>query len=109
MTYSLARMPAVISADRLERLAQFETVLLGHFLDRGVMAPEIRPVAPVPRLVGTAVTLSLPGFDSTLLHHAAGLLRPGDVLVIDRRGDRRAACLGGGVAGRSAMPGQPGW
>lgn len=98
MTYSLAPMPAVIAAERLERLARFETVLLGHFLDRGVMVPEIRPVAPVPRLVGTAVTLCLPGFDSTLLHHAAGLLRPGDVLVIDRRGDRRAACLGGGVA-----------
>lgn len=98
MTYSLAAMPTAISAERLKRLARFETVLLGHFLDRGVMEPGVRPVAPVPRLAGTAVTLCLPGFDSTLLHHAAGLLRPGDVLVIDRRGDRQAACLGGGVA-----------
>ncbi|WP_010139014.1 RraA family protein [Oceanicola sp. S124] len=98
MTYAIAPMPEPVPADRLSRLAAFETVLLGHFLDRGVMDPGIAPVGPVARLVGTAVTLTLPGFDSTLLHHAAGLLRPGDVLVIDRRGDTRAACLGGGVA-----------
>ena len=49
-------------------------------------------------LVGTAVTVAIPGTDSTLLHHAIGLLRPGDLLVIDRLGDDRHACLGGGVA-----------
>jgi regulator of RNase E activity RraA len=37
------------------------------------------------------------GPDSTLLHHALGLLRPGDVLVVDRLGDARHACWGGGV------------
>jgi regulator of RNase E activity RraA len=47
---------------------------------------------------GTIVTLALPGMDSTLLHHATGLLRPGDILVIDRLGDQRHACLGGGVS-----------
>ncbi len=98
MPFFLDPMPALVAAPLLERLARFETVLFGHFLDRGVMDPGIAPVAPVPRVVGTAVTLSLPGLDSTLLHDAAGRLRPGDVLVIDRRGDRTAACLGGGVA-----------
>jgi 4-hydroxy-4-methyl-2-oxoglutarate aldolase len=43
------------------------------------------------------VTLAIPGPDSTLLHHALGLLRPGDILVIDRLGDDRHACWGGGV------------
>ena len=37
------------------------------------------------------------GPDSTLLHHALGLLRPGDILVVDRLGDVRHACWGGGV------------
>jgi regulator of RNase E activity RraA len=49
-------------------------------------------------LVGTAVTVAIPGTDSTLLHHALSFLRPGDVLMIDRLGDTRHACLGGGVA-----------
>lgn len=98
MTYYLAPMPAPLPDDSRAHLARFETVLFGHFLDRGVMDPGISPVAPLATVAGTAVTLVLPGFDSTLLHHAAGLLRPGDILVIDRRGDQSAACLGGGVA-----------
>ncbi|SOH95626.1 Regulator of RNase E activity RraA [Monaibacterium marinum] len=98
MTYALDPMPAAISASLLSRLGAFETVLFGHFLDRGVLDPSVAPVFPVGTVVGTAVTLSLPALDSTLLHHAAGLLRPRDVLMIDRRGDRTAACLGGGVA-----------
>lgn len=98
MTYILDPMPQAIAPQSLARLCAFETVLLGHFLYRGMLDPAIRPVAATPRVVGTAVTLTLPGFDSTLLHHAAGMLRQGDVLVIDRCGDHKAACLGGGVA-----------
>ena len=43
------------------------------------------------------MTLAIPGQDSTLLHHALGLLRPGDILVVDRLGDDKHACWGGGV------------
>ena len=60
-----------------------------------------RAIQPLPpggrRVVGTAVTLAIAGPDSTLLHHAAGLLRPGDILVVDRLGDDKYACWGGGV------------
>lgn len=98
MAFMIDPMPTSLDAPLLARLAGFETVLFGHFLDRGILDAGVLPATPVGTITGTAVTLSLPGLDSTLLHHAAGLLRPGDVLVIDRRGDRTAACLGGGVA-----------
>lgn len=49
------------------------------------------------RIAGAAVTLAIPSQDSTLLHHALGLLRPGDILVVDRLGDDKHACWGGGV------------
>jgi len=55
-------------------------------------------VLPAKRAAGTAVTVQIPGQDSAMLHHALGLLRPGDVLVVDRMGDDRHACVGGGVA-----------
>ncbi|MFT5394157.1 MAG: 4-hydroxy-4-methyl-2-oxoglutarate aldolase [Gammaproteobacteria bacterium] len=64
----------------------------------GFMDPAIQCVLPGKRVAGTAVTLALPGQDSTLLHHIIGLLRPGDFLCIDRLGDHKHACLGGGVA-----------
>ncbi|MEM6740790.1 MAG: hypothetical protein AAF646_11780 [Pseudomonadota bacterium] len=34
-----------------------------------------------------------------------GLARPGDILVIDRLGDTRFACLGDGVAAAAKLPG----
>lgn len=98
MSFTVDPMPRALPRDHLAQLSGYETVLFGHFLDRGVLDPGILPVAANMKTAGTAVTLTLPGLDSTLLHFAAGQLRPGDVLVIDRRGDRRAACLGGGVA-----------
>ena len=50
------------------------------------------------RIAGTAVTVSIPGPDSALLHHVMGLVRPGDVLVVERCGDERHACWGGFMA-----------
>jgi regulator of RNase E activity RraA len=61
------------------------------------MDPRIQALGHGQRVVGTAVTLALPAQDSTLLHHVLGLLKPGHIVVIDRLGDRRHACWGGGV------------
>jgi regulator of RNase E activity RraA len=61
-------------------------------MDRG-----IQPLLRNKRIAGAAVTLAIPGQDSTLLHHTLGLLRPGDILVVDRLGDDKHACWGGGV------------
>lgn len=94
--YFIEPMPAAISPEVIALLEQTETATVGHwrhwgFCDRGIQGLLRRRVA------GTAVTVQIPGADSTLLHHALGLLRPGDVLVVDRLGDDRHACWGGGV------------
>jgi len=95
--YTINPMPEQIPAGDLELLAGVETATVGHWHLFGFMDSGIRPLLRNRRIVGTAVTLAIPGADSTLLHHAAGLLRPGDVLVVDRLGDQRHACWGGGV------------
>ena len=74
-----------------------ETATVGHWRLMGFMNRAIQPLLPGRRVAGTAVTLAIAGPDSTLLHHATGLLRPGDVLVVDRLGDDKYACWGGGV------------
>lgn len=97
--YEIGEMPVQVAASDLSLLRQAETATIGHFRYHGFAQSGIRPAIPVREpVVGTAVTLMLPVLDSTLLHHAVGLLRPGDVLVIDRLGDKSTACLGGGVA-----------
>jgi regulator of RNase E activity RraA len=94
--YVVEAMPGQISAEVIELLEKTETATVGHwrhwgFVNRGIQGLLRRRVA------GTAVTLQIPGPDSTLLHHALGLLRPGDILLVDRLGDDRHACWGGGV------------
>ncbi|MBN8943405.1 MAG: RraA family protein [Rhizobiales bacterium] len=95
--YTINTMPEQVPAEDLALLAGAETATIGHWRLFGFMHREIQPLLRNRRVVGTAVTLAIPGADSTLLHHALGLLRPGDILVVDRLGDDRHACWGGGV------------
>ena len=95
--YTLNELPPQLPADLVTLLSGVETATVGHFRHWGFMDPGIRALYPDRRVVGTAVTLAIPAQDSTLLHHLLGLVRPGDFLVIDRLGDSRHACWGGGV------------
>ncbi|MCB9945733.1 MAG: RraA family protein [Geminicoccaceae bacterium] len=98
MTYDIRDMPKPVPAAILEKAGRVETATIGHRRFMGFIDPAIQPVLKGRRVAGTAVTLALPGQDSTLLHHIIRFLRKGDILVIDRLGDHRHACLGGGVA-----------
>jgi len=95
--YHLGPMPAPISAEIIALLEQAETATIGHWRHWGFVDRGVRALLRGRRVAGTAVTVQIPGPDSTLLHHALGLLRAGDVLVVDRLGDTRHACWGGGV------------
>jgi regulator of RNase E activity RraA len=91
-------LPGPVDAGLLDLLRQAEPATIGHFRHVGFMAPEIRALLPDRRIAGTAVTVRCYGADTTIVHYALGKLRPGDVLVVDRAGDRRHAACGGGVA-----------
>lgn len=95
--YVIKDMPEQVSQADLDLLSGVETATVGHWRLFGFMDRAIQPLLPGRRVVGTAVTLAIAGPDSTLLHHATGLLRPGDILVVDRLGDDKYACWGGGV------------
>jgi 4-hydroxy-4-methyl-2-oxoglutarate aldolase len=91
-------LPKQIDAAVLERLVQAEPATIGHFLDFGFVSPEIRALFSDRRVAGTAVTVRFAGADSAMMHYALGQVRPGDILVVDRAGDRTMAACGGGVA-----------
>lgn len=95
--YEIGPMPAQLSLEVVALLERTETATVGHWRHWGFCNRAIHALLPGRRVAGTAVTLAVPGPDSTLLHHALGLLRPGDILVVDRLGDDRHACWGGGV------------
>lgn len=95
--YVVNPMPEPLAPDLVSLLERVETATIGHSRHWGFMDRGIQPLLRRRRVAGVAVTLAIPGPDSTLLHHALGLLRQGDVLVVDRLGDDRHACWGGGV------------
>lgn len=95
--YRLEPMPQQIPQSLVAKLLQVETATVGHSQHWGFMDRGIQPLLRHKRIAGAAVTLAIPGQDSTLLHHTLGLLRPGDILVVDRLGDDKHACWGGGV------------
>jgi regulator of RNase E activity RraA len=95
--YRIEPMPPQISPALAEKLSRVETATVGHSQHWGFMDRGIQPLLRNKRIAGAAVTLAIPGQDSTLLHHTLGLLRPGDILVVDRLGDDKHACWGGGV------------
>lgn len=90
-------MPKQIPQHLVDELSGVCVSTLGHLRDYGFalgLVPNRRPL----KFVGTAVTVRIPHLDSTAVHQAVDLLRPGDVLVVDQSGDYKRSCFGGLVS-----------
>ena len=107
--YRIDPMPPAADPGLLLAMERIETATLGHVRLTGMVDRRIAALDPGQRpRAGIAVTLALPAMCSTLMHHAVSLLRPGDMLVVDRLGDDRFACLGGAVARAARLAGAVG-
>lgn len=106
--FTINPLPQQLPPAIVDLLEQVETATVGHILHSGFIGSGIRAVLPEKRVAGTAVTLRIPGADSTLLHHVLSLVRPGDFLVIDRCGDTKHACWGGVVTNAAKLAGLKG-
>lgn len=100
--YVINAFPAAAPTDLLGLLQEVETATIGHHLHDRIVDPGLKPILPGHRIAGAAVTVSIPGPDSTLLYYVMDRIRPGDVLVVDRGGDTRHACWGGFMAAVAA-------
>jgi hypothetical protein len=61
---------------------------------RGAMDGRIAAAAPSMRVCGPAFTIEVRPGDNLMIHTAIALARPGDVLVIDGKGDTTCALMG---------------
>jgi regulator of RNase E activity RraA len=108
LVYVLKSLPPQVDNDLLALLRKAEPATIGHFMHTGFMDPAVRGLFPDVRIAGTAVTLRAPSADGAMVHYAIGQARPGDVLVIDRCGDMKHACIGGAVAYAAKVAGVAG-
>jgi 4-hydroxy-4-methyl-2-oxoglutarate aldolase len=96
--FEFGAMPPQVSADMLDKLVHAEVATIGHWRLWGFCDTGLSRIDPGKTIVGTAITVSCPLTDNSALHYAIGLVRPGDILVVERMGDRNIACFGDTVA-----------
>lgn len=61
---------------------------------RGTLDGRVAPLAPSMRLAGPAFTVEVRAGDNLMIHAAMMIAKPGDILVIDGKGDRSCALMG---------------
>jgi 4-hydroxy-4-methyl-2-oxoglutarate aldolase len=92
------RVESSVSPDLLAQLRQIAPATIGHLLEHEFMDPELRPIGSRFAFAGPAITVRAFGTDNAIVHYAVDIAQAGDVIVVDRLGDRRYACWGGGVS-----------
>lgn len=84
-----------IGSDLVAQAAQYPSSILADVAGRrGALSSRIAPLAPAMRLAGPALTIDVRPGDNLMIHAAMALARPGDVLVIDGKGDETSALMG---------------
>ena len=85
------RVPAGI----VKEAANFQPAILADVAGRrGAMHGRIKALRPNMKVAGTAFTVEVRPGDNLMIHAAMAMAKPGDVLVIDGKGDQTAALMG---------------
>jgi 4-hydroxy-4-methyl-2-oxoglutarate aldolase len=85
------RVPASI----VRQAAEYQAAILADVAGRrGALHGRIQALRPSMKVAGTAFTVEVRPGDNLMIHAAMSLAKPGDVLVIDGKGDQTAALMG---------------
>jgi regulator of RNase E activity RraA len=86
---------ARVSANVVERASQFQAAIFADVAGRrGTAHSRIRALASTMKVCGPALTVEVRPGDNLMIHAAMALAKPGDVLVIDGKGDQTTALMG---------------
>jgi 4-hydroxy-4-methyl-2-oxoglutarate aldolase len=84
-----------VSPALVRQAAEFQAAILADVAGRrGAMHGRVAALRPRMKLAGPAFTVDVRPGDNLMIHAAIALAKPGDVLVIDGKGDRTAALMG---------------
>jgi len=79
----------------VDQAAQFPSSILADVAGRrGALGGRIAPLATSMRFAGPAVTVEVRPGDNLMIHAALALVKPGDVIVVDGKGDLGSALMG---------------
>ncbi len=84
-----------VSANVVSKASTYQAAILADVAGRrGTMSARIAPVHHSMVVAGPAFTVEVRPGDNLMIHAAIALAKPGDVLVIDGKGDQTAALMG---------------
>ncbi|MCA7086780.1 RraA family protein [Cupriavidus cauae] len=84
-----------VPADLVARAAKFQPAILADVAGRrGALHGRIKALRPNMKVAGPAFTVEVRPGDNLMIHAALALAQPGDVLVIDGKGDQTSALMG---------------
>lgn len=84
-----------VSPDVVRQAAGYQAAILADVAGRrGTLHGRIAALAPEMKLAGPAFTIEVRAGDNLMIHTAMTMAKPGDILVIDGKGDRTCALMG---------------
>lgn len=84
-----------VPSDLVRQAAAFQPAILADVAGRrGALHGRIQALRHRMKLAGSALTVEVRPGDNLMIHAAIALAKPGDVLVIDGKGDQSAALMG---------------
>jgi regulator of RNase E activity RraA len=84
-----------VHAGIVQEAARYQAAIIADVAGRrGALDGRIRAVRPNMKLAGTAFTVEVRPGDNLMIHAAMSLAKPGDVIVVDGKGDVGAALMG---------------
>ena len=84
-----------VSPDVIAEASKFPSSILADVAGRrGGLSGRISPLANSMKFAGPAVTVEVRPGDNLMIHAAMAIVRPGDVIVVDGKGDLSSALMG---------------
>ena len=84
-----------VPANVVQQASEYQAAILADVAGRrGALHGRIRALRPNMQFAGTAFTVEVRPGDNLMIHAAMSLAKPGDVLVVDGKGDQTAALMG---------------
>ena len=84
-----------VAPDIVAEAARFPSSILADVAGRrGALSGRIAPLAPSMRFAGPAITVEVRPGDNLMIHAALAIAKPGDVIVVDGKGDLSSALMG---------------
>ncbi|KAH0433516.1 RraA family protein [Paraburkholderia fungorum] len=95
-----------VSPELVQAAARFQAAILADVAGRrGTLHGRVKPLSPTMKVAGPAVTVEVRPGDNLAIHAALSIAKPGDVIVVDGKGDLSCALIGEIMAAQAKASG----